>query len=501
MKLLGMTVLWALTSIATALAADPTPKLPYTLVDTGQRTIFSDRSQLLLAPSPADAYFGQDGFYETSSPSYRDNGDGTITDLSTGLMWVKARGAKTPWNDAMAGAAKCQVGGHTDWRAPTIKELYSLISFTGAFRMSAAASTPYLDTRYFGFAYGDESKGERGIDCQDWSATPYLGTTMGGNATVFGVNFADGRIKGYPRDQGPRGVARMYIRYVRDNPDYGKNDFTDNGDDTITDRATGLMWSKADSAQGMDWKAALAWVQARNQENYLGHNDWRLPNAKELQSIVDYTRAPEAPDASHRGPAIDPLFHTTRLADGDYPFFWTGTTHLDGPPDRQGAAAVYIAFGRATGWMRPRSEQQGPPDQQGPTGRPGPRGGRMGPGQQRQQGPMQRQGGQGEYRLMDVHGAGAQRSDPKSGSASDFPHGRGPQGDVIRIDNFVRLVRSIDPATARLVQPDLTPLPVPQISGMPGQGDGPPDFVGRPDGNFPPPPPPPGMGQRGRLRR
>jgi hypothetical protein len=46
-----------------------------------------------------------------------------------------------------------------------------------------------------------------------------------------------------------------------------------------------------------------------------------------------------------------------------------------------------------------------------------------------------------EYMLMDVHGAGSQRSDPKSGDPSKFPHGRGPQGDVIRIYNFVRCVR------------------------------------------------------------
>ena len=46
-----------------------------------------------------------------------------------------------------------------------------------------------------------------------------------------------------------------------------------------------------------------------------------------------------------------------------------------------------------------------------------------------------------EYRLLDIHGAGAQRSDPKAGNAADFPHGRGPQGDVLRIENYVRLVR------------------------------------------------------------
>lgn len=426
---------------ATALAAEAPASLPYPIVDTGQARIFTDRAQLLRAPAASEAFYGQDGMYEGLAPAYKDNGDGAITDLNTGLTWVKARGTKVSFPEAVAGAAKCRVGGHADWRMPTIKELYSLINFNGAFHMSAANSTPYLDTKYFEFAYGDEASGERGIDCQDWSSTQYGGRTMGNNATVFGVNFADGRIKGYPRDRGPRGdVHTLYVRYVRGNPDYGKNSFHDNGNDTVSDLATGLMWSKPDSGKGMDWKAALAWVRAMNAQKYGGHDDWRLPNAKELQSIVDYTRAP---DTTHSA-AIDPVFETTQMSDGDYPFFWTSTTHLDGPPDRMGGAAVYIAFGRATGWM------QIPP-------------------------------GQGEYRLLDVHGAGAQRSDPKSGNPADYPHGRGPQGDVIRINNFIRLVRNIDPTAVHIVQPDLTPMPQvrtgPTNGAMPGEGmDGPPPF-------------------------
>jgi len=42
---------------------------------------------------------------------------------------------------------------------------------------------------------------------------------------------------------------------------------------------------------------------------------------------------------------------------------------------------------------------------------------------------------------LDVHGAGAQRSDPKIGNPADYPQGHGPQGDAIRIYNYVRLVR------------------------------------------------------------
>jgi hypothetical protein len=307
------------------------------------------------------------------------------------------------FEEAQAGAAACRVGGHRDWRMPTIKELYSLIQFQGAFR-PGGGSVPFLDTRVFGFRYGDPGRGERTIDCQDWSATPYLGTTMAGDVAAFGVNFADGRIKGYPRFRGPGRIpGRLYVRYVRGNPAYGHNRFRDNRDGTVTDEATGLIWSREDSGRGMDWEEALAWVQARNRERWLGHSDWRLPDAKELQSLVDYDRAPFAGNPSRRGPALNPVFHITPLGDGDFPYFWTSTTHLDGPPDRQGGAAVYVAFGTAPGWMRF-------------PGAPGPR-------------------------RVDVHGAGAQRSDPKTGDPGEFPQGRGPQGDEVRILNFVRPVR------------------------------------------------------------
>lgn len=376
-------------------------ELPYVVVGTGQDKCFDDR-HAIAPPPPGQPFFGQDAQHPGPKPAYKDNGDGTVSDLNTGLMWVKARGEKISWPAAVASAKQCRVGGHEDWRMPTIKELYSLINFTGGCTGREDDSRPYLHTKFFGFAYGDEAKGDRIIDCQDWSATEYIGKTMNGNATVFGVNFADGRIKGYPKERrGPEGTSPklLYARYVRGNPNYGKNDFKDNGDGTITDQATGLMWSKADSGKGLDWKTALAWVQEKNATKYLGHDDWRLPNAKELQSIVDYTRVP----------AVDPVFQITKLEDGEHPFFWTGTSHLEGPPDRQGTAAVYVAFGRATGWM------SFPP------------------------------GRGGEPKLMDVHGAGAQRSDPKSGDPADFPHGRGPQGDVVRINNFVRCVRGGTP--------------------------------------------------------
>jgi len=152
----------------------------------------------------------------------------------------------------------------------------------------------------------------------------------------------------------------------------------------------------------MNWEEALRFVAKKNKENYLAHNDWRLPNAKELQSLLDYSRSPQKTNSA----AINPLFMVTGIQDEggktNYPFYWTSTTHEG---QRGGDAAIYICFGEALGFMKqPRQEK---------------------------------------IALTDVHGAGSQRSDPKTGDPKDFPQGRGPQGDVIRINNFVRLVRNI----------------------------------------------------------
>jgi hypothetical protein len=88
---------------------------------------------------------------------------------------------------------------------------------------------------------------------------------------LFGVNFADGRIKGYGLTMPGSGLEKtFFVIYVRGNTEYGENSFADNGDGTITDNATDLMWSQDDSGSGLDWEDALAWVDQKNAENHLG---------------------------------------------------------------------------------------------------------------------------------------------------------------------------------------------------------------------------------------
>lgn len=236
---------------------------PYEIVDTGI-VDFYDNNSIISFPAEDEDFFGQDANYQSNSPSYIDNGDGTITDNVTGLMWQQDMGEKLSFTDTFSKAESSTLGGFTDWRVPTIKELYSLILFTGREGAPGDESTfiPFIDIDFFIQPYGDLDLGERLLDAQTWSSTEYVSTTMDMDEAVFGVNFVDGRIKGYPRIDPLSGSdLKMYARLVRGNRDYGTNDFIDNNDGTISDLATGLMWQQADNGIARDWQESLAYAE------------------------------------------------------------------------------------------------------------------------------------------------------------------------------------------------------------------------------------------------
>jgi len=90
--------------------------------------------------------------------------------------------------------------------------------------------------------------------------------------------------------------------------------FKYNGDGTVTDVATGLTWQQADDNAQRAWEAAITYCEGLNHAN---RQDWRLPNVKELRTIVDMTTFL---------PAIDPIaFPGTN---GSY--YWSATTVVSG---------------------------------------------------------------------------------------------------------------------------------------------------------------------------
>ena len=99
----------------------------------------------------------------------------------------------------------------------------------------------------------------------------------------------------------------------------GALSYTDNGDGTVTDNRTGLTWEKKtdDNVRtNYTWQAAFEYVAALNAANFAGHSDWRLPNVRELMSIIDYGRS---------NPSIDPIFGPTS-GNTNFVTYWSSTS-------------------------------------------------------------------------------------------------------------------------------------------------------------------------------
>ena len=145
------TAVWCMLVPTGAVAA---PQNGYPIVDTGQDQCYDDKD-LIAPPAQGGAFYGQDAQYQGLQPSYLDNGDGTISDLNTGLMWQKSPDfdTKRSWSAAATYANGLSLAGHNDWRLPTVKELYSLMDFRGS--STATPRKPYIDTTYFDFEYPD----------------------------------------------------------------------------------------------------------------------------------------------------------------------------------------------------------------------------------------------------------------------------------------------------------------------------------------------------------
>ena len=300
------------------LAASGVEALAYPVVDTGQNTCYDDSGEIT-CPAEGEAFYGQDAQFADTSADYSDNSDGTVTDNVTGLMWQQTPPTtRYNWSGATDYCSSLTLGGYTDWQLPDAKALFSISDFSSGW--------PYLNTTYFDLSGQDVSKDE-----QYWSSNYYLAAaTPAMEDTAFGVNHGTGHIKAYPAlvSGGP---GLKTVRCVRGD-DYAVNDFVDNGDGTITDNATGLMWAQDDSGAGLDWESALAYADS---SSYAGYDDWRVPNIKELQSIVDYSGV---------YPAIDQTYFN--ITDEDA-YFLSSTSAYFSPNTPGYYYAWYVAFGYA----------------------------------------------------------------------------------------------------------------------------------------------------------
>jgi len=114
-----------------------------TLPDTGIKKCY-DNTKEIPCPNPGQAFYGQDAQYLGAQLAYKDNGDGTVTDLNTGLMWEQTDdGQRHTFQEAIdyCEALTLPLGGYSDWRVPNVGELLSLPDF--------GRYDPAIDTNYF----------------------------------------------------------------------------------------------------------------------------------------------------------------------------------------------------------------------------------------------------------------------------------------------------------------------------------------------------------------
>lgn len=256
------------------LAAAPAPEAP--LADTGQTRAY------------AKAY-GEDADHAGKAPAFADNGDGTVTDKVTGLVWEKVDGGEMTWEKARERAAGLLLAGKDDWRLPSSMELLGLMNHDRHGPAMDTSAFPRTEAKYW------------------WTAS----TMVGEPSRVWLVN-AGGGIGAHPKSEttSAGGDRPVHARCVRGPCATGNGPrLRDNADGTVTDLRTGLVWQKVGAAKPMTWEQALAACESLS---LAGKDDWRLPNIKELRSLSDDGKArPSLDRALFPGATSAPYWSST----------------------------------------------------------------------------------------------------------------------------------------------------------------------------------------------
>ncbi len=294
--------------------------------DTGQTKCYDNDSEIT-CPQPDQPFYGQDAQYQPRIPrSYTklgmngvelaadaahvdDGGPWMMTrDNVTGLIWeIKTAANKDDtynWQDAkdvfVAGLNASGFGGFRDWRLSEVGELSSLVN--------AGVFNPAVDVEWF--------PNTRSVY---WSATTSANYTNGAWRVDFGYGYVYNYLK----------ASSYYVRAVRAGQSWSSDNLIINGDGTVTDPDTGLLWQEDTAPDTYTWQEALEYAENLT---LAGYSDWRLPNRNELQSLVDYSRF---------NPAIKPALAGKTYSSG----YWSSTTN---PANTVYAWSVRFASGGVT---------------------------------------------------------------------------------------------------------------------------------------------------------
>ncbi len=234
-------------------------------------------------PDPTTSDAGNSTSYDTSS------GD-VVLDKVTHLMWQRnVDPTSRSWDDAQTYCACLTLGGYHDWRLATRIELVSIVDFT--------KSDPAIDVAAFPATPGDYF----------WTSSPLAGSA----STAWYVYFFDGNTHSGGTDSAYR------VRCVRSTETTAPRErYTIAADGTVFDTMTQLTWQRALDSTARGWSDAKSYCAGL----VLAGAGWRLPNMKELQTLID---------ESATSPAID----GSAFPDTPGEAFWTSSPLVGGPTE------------------------------------------------------------------------------------------------------------------------------------------------------------------------
>ena len=248
------------------------------LPDTGQNTGYTN------VP-------GEDADYSINPPNYTDLKNGIILDNMTGLQWQQTDAGEMTHEQAIMYADTCTLGGFTDWRLPSPLEAFSIIIFN--------RNKPPLDITAFSTSTAEY-----------W----WTNSVQYNDATKVWVTNAGGGIGNHLKKEtiSAGGTKKFHARVVRDAsiPEILSEVYTQTMYGSIIDKRTNLEWFATPSPDSMTWEQAL---QFSEQSNMGSHDDWRMPNIKELFSLTSQ---------AHSSPSIHPIFGITSANT----MYWSSTT-------------------------------------------------------------------------------------------------------------------------------------------------------------------------------
>lgn len=280
---------------------------------------------------------GEDGEIQAGvewpSPRFTDNGDGTVTDNLTGLMWLQDANCistrypafdndgiyhgdgKVTWKNAfifVAGIndgtrADCD-GGYTDWRLPNVNELESLFNAEEADLATWLNGQGFINVQvnfyWSSTSYAGDTKRAWGAFMNPGALSSFTKTSdffvwpVRGSTVLPAQLWETGQTTCYDASGSPIDCTNTgQDGEIQAGVEWPAPRFTDNLDGTVMDELTGLIWLKDATCFGkQSWQNALNTVANFNTDpgvysctgytaNYTG---WRLPNIKELRNLMDY---------------------------------------------------------------------------------------------------------------------------------------------------------------------------------------------------------------------